>query len=98
MKERFSVSMDKELSDWLDKMVNEKIFSSRSHALEFCVKQFSKMGIKNIVLMHWGAGEAEPVFIPVSDIKALDSFAKTRNISRDEAVQLLVHQGIERNS
>ena len=98
MKERFSVSMDKELSDWLDKMVNEKISSSRSHALEFCVKQFSKMGIKNIVLMHWGAGEAEPVFIPVSDIKGLDSFAKTRNISRDEAVQLLVHQGIERNS
>ena len=98
MKERFSVSMDKELSEWLDKMVDEKIFSSRSHALEFCVKQFSKMGIKNIVLMHWGAGEAEPVFIPVSDIKALDFFSKTRNISRDEAVQLLVHQGIEKNS
>lgn len=98
MKERFSVSMDEELAEWLDKMVNEKIFSSRSHAIEFCVMQISKIGIKNIVLMHWGAGEAEPVFISSSDIKEIDSFAKANNISRDEAAQVLIRKGIKGES
>ncbi|WP_048158651.1 ribbon-helix-helix domain-containing protein [Methanosarcina sp. WWM596] len=98
MKERFSVSMDKELTEWLDKLVDEKIFSSRSHALEFCVKQISKIGIKNVVLMHWGEGEAEPVFMQDSDIKVIDSFAKAKNISRDEAAQLLVRKGIKDDS
>lgn len=93
MKERFSVSMDEDLTKWLDKLVDEKIFSSRSHALEFCVKQISKLGIKNIVLMHWGAGEAEPVFIQKAEVAALDSFAKARGISREEAVKVLINQG-----
>jgi hypothetical protein len=98
MKERFSVSMDEELAEWLDKMVDEKIFSSRSHAIEFCVMQISKIGIKNIVLMHWGAGEAEPVFIQKSEVEALDSFAKARNISRDEAVKVLINQSVKDES
>jgi hypothetical protein len=98
MKERFSVSMDKEFVVWLDKMVGEKIFSSRSHALEFCVKQFSNLGIKKIVLMHWSKGESEPVFISNSDIEAVDSFAKAKNISRDEAAQILIRKGIKDES
>jgi hypothetical protein len=98
MKERFSVSMDTELIEWLDKVVNEKVFSSRSHALEFFVKQFSNLGIKKIVLMLWSQGEAEPVFISNSDIEAVDSFAKARNISRDEAAQILIRKGIKDNS
>ncbi|HII81026.1 MAG TPA: hypothetical protein HA261_11715 [Methanosarcina sp.] len=94
MKERFSVSMDTELIEWLDKAVNEKIFSSRSHALEFFVKQFSSLGIKKMVLMLWSQGEAEPVFISSSDMGAIDSFAKANNISRDEAAQILIRKGI----
>jgi len=95
MKERFSVSMDEDLTKWLDKLVDEKIFSSRSHALEFCVKQISKLGIKNIVLMNWGAGEAEPMFIEKAEVEALDSFAKARSMSREEAVKVLINQGIK---
>jgi metal-responsive CopG/Arc/MetJ family transcriptional regulator len=38
--------MNTELIEWLDKVVNENVFSSRSHALEFCVKQFSTMELK----------------------------------------------------
>ncbi|MFZ2497389.1 ribbon-helix-helix domain-containing protein [Methanosarcina sp.] len=98
MKERFSVSMDEDLTKWLDKLADEKIFSSRSHALEFCVKQISKIGIKNIVLMHWGTGEAEPVFIQKSEVEALDSFAKARSISRGEAVKVLINQGMKDES
>lgn len=98
MKERFSVSMDTDLIEWLDKVVNEKIFSSRSHALEFFVKQFSSLGIKKIVLMLWSQGEAEPVFISDSDIKAVDSFAKENNMSRDKAVQVLIRKGIKDES
>lgn len=98
MKERFSVSMDTDLIEWLDKVVNEKVFSSRSHALEFFVKQFSSLGIKKIVLMLWSQGETEPVFISSSDMKAVDSFAKDNNISRDEAAQILIRKGIKKES
>lgn len=98
MKDRFSISMDTELVGWLDKVVNEKIFSSRSHALEFFVKQFSSLGIKKIVLMLWSQGEAEPVFISSSDMQAVDSFAKDNNISRDEAVQILIRKGVKGDS
>ncbi|WP_162197745.1 ribbon-helix-helix domain-containing protein [Methanosarcina mazei] len=90
--------MDTDLIEWLDKVVNEKIFSSRSHALEFFVKQFSSLGIKKIVLMLWSQGEAEPVFISDSDIKAVDSFAKENNMSRDKAVQVLIRKGIKDES
>jgi metal-responsive CopG/Arc/MetJ family transcriptional regulator len=90
--------MDEDLTEWLDKLVNEKIFSSRSHALEFCVKQISKLGIKSIVLMHWGAGDAEPVFIHKAEIEELDSIAKSRNISREEAVKVLINQRIKDES
>ncbi|MGD9778091.1 MAG: hypothetical protein AB7U72_14475 [Methanosarcina sp.] len=90
--------MDAELVEWLDKVVNEKVFSSRSHALEFFVKQFSSLGIKKIVLMLWSQGEAEPVFISSLDMQAVDSFAKDNNISRDEAVQVLIRKGVKRDS
>jgi hypothetical protein len=45
--------------------------------------------------MHWSVGVAEPVFIPKAEFEALDSLAKARNVSRDEAVHRLVHQGIK---
>ena len=35
MKERITITIDKELLDWLDKKVDEKIFANRSHGLEF---------------------------------------------------------------
>lgn len=38
-KERITVTIDKELLEWIDKKVEEKIFASRSHGLEFLIKQ-----------------------------------------------------------
>jgi len=38
-KERITVTVDKELLEWIDKKVSEKIFASRSHGLEFLIKQ-----------------------------------------------------------
>ena len=38
-KERITVTIDKELLEWIDKKVKEKIFASRSHGLEFLIKQ-----------------------------------------------------------
>lgn len=40
-KERITVTIDKDLLEWIDKKVSEKIFASRSHGLEFLIK--SKM-------------------------------------------------------
>ena len=39
MKKRITVTLDKELLDWLDKKVEERIFANRSHGLEFLIKQ-----------------------------------------------------------
>jgi len=39
MKERITVTLDKELLHWIDKKIDEKIFANRSHALEFLIKR-----------------------------------------------------------
>ena len=38
-KERITVTIDKDLLEWIDQKVSEKIFASRSHGFEFLVKQ-----------------------------------------------------------
>jgi metal-responsive CopG/Arc/MetJ family transcriptional regulator len=39
MKERITVTIDKNLLSWLDKKIDEKYFANRSHGLEFLVKR-----------------------------------------------------------
>ncbi len=36
-KERISLTIDRKLLEWIDKRVKEKLFASRSHAVEFLV-------------------------------------------------------------
>lgn len=39
MKDRITITIDKELLDWVDSKIAQKIFSNRSHALEFLAMQ-----------------------------------------------------------
>ena len=39
MKERITVTLDKELLKWLDAKVNDKTFANRSHGFEFLIKK-----------------------------------------------------------
>jgi len=39
LKERITITIDKELLDWLDKRVDEKVFANRSHGIEFLIKR-----------------------------------------------------------
>ena len=39
MKERITITLDKDLLNWLDKKIEEKIFANRSHGLEFLLKR-----------------------------------------------------------
>ena len=39
MKERITVTIDKELLKWLDLKIEEKIFANRSHGIEFLIKR-----------------------------------------------------------
>jgi metal-responsive CopG/Arc/MetJ family transcriptional regulator len=39
MKERITVTIDKDLLKWLDKNIEQKIFANRSHGLEFLIKR-----------------------------------------------------------
>jgi len=45
MKERITVTIDKELLKWIDAKVQEKIFANRSHGFEFLIAQ-EKRGAK----------------------------------------------------
>ena len=44
MKERITVTIDKDLLDWLDKRIDDKVFANRSHGLEFLIKKRMKEG------------------------------------------------------
>jgi metal-responsive CopG/Arc/MetJ family transcriptional regulator len=46
MKERITVTIDKDLLDWLDEKVKDKIFANRSHGFEFLIKRKMKEGGK----------------------------------------------------
>jgi metal-responsive CopG/Arc/MetJ family transcriptional regulator len=42
MKERITITIDKELLEWIDKRIEEKIFANRSHAFEYLIVQYQK--------------------------------------------------------
>ena len=39
MKERITVTIDKDLLDWIDERVKDKTFANRSHGFEFLIKK-----------------------------------------------------------
>jgi len=39
VKERITITIDKEFLKWLDKKIDDKIFANRSHGLEFLIKK-----------------------------------------------------------
>ena len=39
MKERITITIDKELLKWLDKKIIDKTFANRSHGFEFLIKR-----------------------------------------------------------
>lgn len=92
MKDRFTVSMDNDLLEWLDKMVDEKIFLNRSHAVEFCVKQFSTVPIQDIILLHWARGKKEPIFLTDSHIAKLKNIMKEHGFqTKEDATEYIVN-------
>jgi len=39
MKERITVTIDKDLLNWIDERIKDKTFANRSHGLEFLIKK-----------------------------------------------------------
>ena len=39
MKERITITLDKEILDWLDTKVASRVFANRSHGFEFLIKE-----------------------------------------------------------
>ena len=42
MKERITITIDKDLLKWLDRNVEDKVFANRSHGFEFLIMQKKK--------------------------------------------------------
>lgn len=41
MKQRITITIDKELLEWLDKKIEDKVFANRSHGIEYLIKEGS---------------------------------------------------------
>jgi hypothetical protein len=95
MKERFTISMDNDLALWLDQLCDEKIFSSRSHGIEFCVKQIKKINIEKVVLLHWGKKEVEPVFLSKKNAQILTKISEKLNLSPEDTLGILLYKELE---
>ena len=95
MKERFTISMDDDLVSWLDSLCDEKIFSSRSHGIEFCVKQIKKMDVEKVVLLHWGKEKVEPVFISKNNAQILARISEKLNLSPEDTLGILLYKELE---
>ncbi|HLD42692.1 MAG TPA: ribbon-helix-helix domain-containing protein [Candidatus Nanoarchaeia archaeon] len=39
MKERITITLDKELLEWVDQQIARKLFANRSHAFEYLIKR-----------------------------------------------------------
>ena len=39
MKQRISITIEKELLSWLDKKVKDKTFANRSHSIEYLIQR-----------------------------------------------------------
>ena len=52
VKERITITVDRELLDWLDLKVQEKIFANRSHGISFLIKQKIKRELEDRRIRH----------------------------------------------
>ena len=43
-KPRISVTIEQDLLDWMDTMIEEKVFANRSHAVEACLYWYKNKG------------------------------------------------------
>jgi len=39
LKERITITIDKDLLEWLDKKISRKVFANRSHGIEYLIKR-----------------------------------------------------------
>ena len=39
MKERITITLDKELLKWIDKKIEDRVFANRSHSFEFLIME-----------------------------------------------------------
>jgi metal-responsive CopG/Arc/MetJ family transcriptional regulator len=39
LKERITITIDKNLLNWIDKKIEEKVFANRSHGFEYLIKR-----------------------------------------------------------
>lgn len=47
MKERITVTLNKELLDWVDYKIDQKIFANRSHGFEYLIAESVRFEEKN---------------------------------------------------
>lgn len=49
MKQRITVTLDKEILDWIDRKTKEKVFANRSHGFEFLAMREIRKNNKEVL-------------------------------------------------
>ena len=91
VKERFSISLSPKALKWIDDLCERKIFSSRTHGVEFCVEQFVGTSFEEIMTILWK--NPETINIPKHEMELIDGVVKDFDfMTKEEAVVYAVRR------
>lgn len=51
--------------------------------------------IRILLLMRWGKNKIEPVFLSKNEIQTINKVSKKLNVSKDEALKILIYRGLD---
>jgi Arc/MetJ-type ribon-helix-helix transcriptional regulator len=59
VRRKVSVTVDEELVEWMDNLIQRNLFRNRSHVMEEALKHMKQKGIKRILLEKLEGGEGQ---------------------------------------
>lgn len=92
-KERFSITLDEDLLQWIEKLTEKKIFSNRVHAIELCLAIVRDIGFDKLLSIR--EGRTKILYLSETENKIIQRISTRLDMSEDEAAKLLIIKGYE---
>ena len=91
-KERFSISLSMKAVNWLDNLCEKKVFSSRTHGIEFFIEQFVDMPLDKIIKMVWNKN-TESITLSEAEMEKIENATeKFKFQTKEETVMYAVRR------
>lgn len=92
-KDRFGVTLDEKQTEWVESLINDKIFSNRVHAVELCISLVQKITIEDALMIS--RGKKEVFILSENEIKVIEMISKKMSIDENKALNVLIYRGLE---